>query len=398
MKKLTSYQIWILFSLVVLTIIGIIFIHLPFHGDEGHIVETIRLFAKNFNLSTIKDYPEVTPPFFFIFYALWTKIFGTSIESLRILTLIISFIAWQLVFYLNNSFTKKGTHALLISLLIIINPYFLGTSVFVFTDMFTIMFLLAAVISFIKDGILLFTIFSTFAILCRQYAVIIPIAVIIFFVISHLQQKIIPRIYLLGSLLTFLPLIILFILWGNISPATGRQEWVIANSSFFNLDYINTYITLSVVYIFPLIIVFLKKNKLSYSNLLIAFILTTILSFFPIKPSVATLEFTDYKSVGLVHQALAGVFGYDNIGLKIVLWILLFVGCYINAEIIKRFFFNLKERIFGREFILVLLWISFVLIMPISYQVWEKYLTMILPFFILSIYLDIYPLNIESNR
>ena len=72
------------------------------------------------------------------------KIFGSSIESLRILTLIISFITWQLVFLLNKQFAKKDLHTLLLSLLIVANPYFFGTSVFVFTDMFTILLTLSA--------------------------------------------------------------------------------------------------------------------------------------------------------------------------------------------------------------------------------------------------------------
>nr|HMN26242.1 hypothetical protein [Ignavibacteriaceae bacterium] len=61
MKKLTASQIWFIFSLLTLSISGILFIKLPFRGDERHIVETIRLFADNFTFNTIKDYPEVTP-------------------------------------------------------------------------------------------------------------------------------------------------------------------------------------------------------------------------------------------------------------------------------------------------------------------------------------------------
>jgi 4-amino-4-deoxy-L-arabinose transferase-like glycosyltransferase len=120
MNKIKPYPIWLIFSLISLTLIGIISLKLPFRGDERHIVETIRLFADNFNFNTIYDYPEVTPPFFFIFYALWAKVFGSSTESLRLLTLILSFITWQLVFFLNSYFIKKGFHALFLSLLIII--------------------------------------------------------------------------------------------------------------------------------------------------------------------------------------------------------------------------------------------------------------------------------------
>lgn len=75
MKKLSVNQIWFIFSLISLTIIGISAIHYPLRGDEKHITETVRLFAKNLSLETIKNYPEVTPPLFYIIYAFWAKIF-----------------------------------------------------------------------------------------------------------------------------------------------------------------------------------------------------------------------------------------------------------------------------------------------------------------------------------
>ncbi|HEX9250726.1 MAG TPA: glycosyltransferase family 39 protein, partial [Ignavibacteriaceae bacterium] len=334
--------------------------------------------------------------FFFLFYALWAKIFGSSIENLRIITLIISFITWQFVYYLFQLFVKKESHALLLSFLVVANPYFFGTSVFVFTDMLTILLSLAAIISFRINKLLQFIIFSALAILCRQYAVIIPAVVIIYSLLNYKNDRLNNRNYVIGSFLTFLPLVILFGVWKNIAPASGIEKWVVPNSSFYNIDYINTYITFSVIYLFPLAIIFLKKIKLSYSSLFIAFLLTVILSFFPIKSSIATLDFTDYKSVGFVHQGLINVFGYESIVLKIVLGIFLLAGCYISAELMKRFYLHLKIKSFDLSIISTLLWVLFLLIMPFSYQVWEKYLTMILPFLILSIYLVLYP--VEANK
>lgn len=391
MNKIKSYHIWFAFSLISLTLIGIVSLRLPFRGDERHIVETIRLFENNFNFETIKDYPEVTPPFFFLFYALWAKVFSASTESLRILTLVISFITWQLVYYLFESFTKKKFHALLLSVVVIANPYFFGTSVFVFTDMLTILLILAAVISLIKSRLYLFIILTAFAILCRQYAVVIPVTVIFYSFLNYKNDKANNRNYLIGSLITFLPLSVLFVIWKNISPASGIEKWIVPNSSFYNIDYINTYITFSVIYILPLVIVFYKKIKFNYVTFLIAFVFTIIVSFFPIKISMATLEFTDYKTVGIVHQTLVEFLGNESFWLKIILAFLLLAGCYINTELLKRFYTAIKTKSLDKEIIFTLLWVLFLLIMPFSYQVWEKYLTMILPFLILSIYLFLYP-------
>ena len=393
MKKLTASQIWFIFSLLTLSISGILFIKLPFCGDERHIVETIKLFADNFTFNTVKDYPEVTPPFFYMFYALWAKIFSSTTESLRLLTLLISLITWQLIFFLIQLFVKKDSHAFLLSILIVINPYFFGISIFVYTDMFTIMLGLSSLISFIKNKVFLFFILSTLAILSRQYAVIIPAAVIVYSLLTYKNDTITNRNNIIASLISFIPLIILFAIWKNISPASGIEKWIVPNLALYNFDYINTYITFAVIYILPLVFIYFMKIKINYLSLLIAFTVTILLSLFPIKPSLATLEFTDYKTVGIVHQVFAEFFGYGSLGLKIILWIFFFAGCYINIEIMKKFYLQVKSKSYNKELILPLLWFLFLLIMPLSYQVWEKYLTMILPFYLLSIYLLIYPIE-----
>lgn len=398
MNKIKSHIIWLVFSLIALTFIGIVSLKLPFRGDERHIVETIRLFADNFSINTIKDYPEVTPPFFYIFYALWAKIFSASTESLRLLTLIISFVTWQLLYYLIKLFVKNEIHALMLSVLIVINPYFFGTSVFVFTDMLTILLSLAAVITFLKNKIIYFLILSSLAILCRQYAVIIPISVILYSVINYAKDKTVSKNFIIGSCLTFIPLFILFGIWGSISPASGMEKWIVPNSYFYNPDYINTYLTFSAIYILPLTILFIIKNKLNDKSLLIAAIITIFLSLFPVKTSIATLEFTDYKTVGIIHNAFVSFWGIGSIEIKIILWFFLFVGCYIIIELLKRLYFSIKTRSAEKETIFTLLWILFLLIMPFSYQVWEKYLTMILPFLVISIYLLMYPAKNGLNN
>lgn len=389
MKKITYSQILAIVSFITLILLGFFSIKLPFRGDEKHIVETIRLFANNFHFETIKDYPEVTPPFFYIFYAIWAKIFGQSIESLRIITMILAFITWQLIFHLNRLFIKNELYAFLIAILIIINPYFLGASIFVFTDMLTIMLCVAAVISFLKNKLFLFTIFSMLAILCRQYAIVIPIGVIVYNVFNYLVHKSKNTNMVIGSLVSFIPLLIVFIFWGGISPASGINKWIIPNSDFYNFDYINAYITFSAVYLFPLILLFYKKIKVSPLSMLITSVIAFILSRFPIKASAATLEFTEYKSVGFVHQFLIQIFGFESYGLKIILFLLLFIGVYLNVEMLKHFFIQIKEKKLSKDKIFLILWILFLVVIPFSYQVWEKYLIMILPFYAIILFLFI---------
>jgi 4-amino-4-deoxy-L-arabinose transferase-like glycosyltransferase len=386
MNKIKPYHIWFVFSLILLTIIEFISLKLPLHGDERHIVETIRLFTNNLSFETIKNYPEVTPPFFFIFYALWAKVVGQSIESLRILTLIISFITWQLLYWLNILITKNQKHSFLLSLLIIINPYFFGTSVYVFTDMLTILFVLASILSFMRNNNFRFLIFSTLAILCRQYVIIIPIAIIIYSLTNYKTDKSESVKYLISSAISFVPLIVLFILWKDIAPKSGIEKWIIPNSSFYNLDNINTYVTFSVVYIFPLFFLLIKKIRISFFVSSISLVLTILLSLFPIKPSVITLVQTSQTTVGYAHKFIITILGSNGFLISVVLGLLLFWGSYLNVELLRMVIGRFQEKMKDKKIVFIYLWFLFLLTMPLSYQVWEKYLTIVLPFFILNIY------------
>ena len=396
MTKTKSYLLWSAFSFLSLTIIAFLTIKLPYWGDERHIVETIRLFSNNFNLATLKDYPEVTPPFFFIFYASWAKIFASSLESLRVLTLIISFTTWQLVFFLNSIFTKNNLHALILSLIFVLNPYVLGTSVFVFTDTFTIMLCITSIILFIKDKLLFSSILAMLAVLSRQYAIIVPLSMIVFLILQKNNKQRINWNYIFILGLSLIPLLILFLFWHGITPQSGSEKWIIKNSHFYNIDYINTYITFSTIYLLPLIIFFITKTKLNYRYILIALGINIVLNFFPVKPSTVTLVQTDYSTVGYIHKFILSILGRNNFVTSLILWICLLLGCYLNILIIKRFISNVKSQIIKIEVVPFLLWFFFLIIMPISYQVWEKYLTLVLPFLILSLYLYIFPISEEK--
>jgi 4-amino-4-deoxy-L-arabinose transferase-like glycosyltransferase len=386
MKKIFSYQTWIIFSLIFLSILALVSINNPFHGDEKHIVETIRLFANNFSIETIKDYPEVTPPLFYIFYAIWAKLFSDTLISMRLLSLIISFATWQLLYLLMLSGTKNEKHSFLLSLLIIINPYFFGTSVYVFTDMLTLFFVIGSVLAFQNNKNILFLFLSSAAILCRQYTIIVPIAIIIYSLTNYKVEKIKSAKYILASIISFLPLIVLFVFWKGIAPKSGIEKWIIPNSSSYNLDYINTYLTFSPVYLFPLILFYFWKLKLNLTDLLISIGFTLILSFFPIKPSAATIVQTTNITVGYAHKLLILILGTNSVIEKLVLGIFLVIGSYMSIELIKMLIRILKESTRDHKIIFTFLWILFLVIMPFSYQVWEKYLLMILPFLALSIY------------
>jgi hypothetical protein len=114
------------------------------------------------------------------------------------------------------NFTQKKYHALSFQL-VITNPYFFGTSVFVFTDMLIIMLSLAAYFIYKNKK------FSSFLQHWQFFAdnvVIIPIQ---FYFIVNYNDRQINRRYVNGSLLIFCPCYFICDL-ENISTASGIEN------------------------------------------------------------------------------------------------------------------------------------------------------------------------------
>ncbi len=169
------------------------------------------------------------------------------------------------------------------------------------------------------------------------------------------------------------------------------------NRSYYNLDYINTYLTFSTVYIFPLIIYYFHKRRLSKLHLIYSLIISVILSLFPVQPSLATLGQTNVRTVGYAHKFLAEIFGMNSVHLNIFLFIFLLAGCYITMSLVIDLIKKFQDKSIDNPSIFSLLWISFLIIMPFSFQVWEKYLIMILPFYAAAIYTQIVT-NIKNEK
>ena len=254
---------FIYFALIFIIYISIYFysFNIDYWPDERHFVETIILFSENSLFSAIKDYPEVTPPLFYIIYSTWGKIVGFETYKLRLFSLFLSFILSALLFNLVLKLTNYHKISFFIAIWIMINPYVIGTGIFVYTDLLASIFCITFLFGFIKGNIY-FTLFSSMMmLLTRQYLIIFPISLIIYDFISYKydkQKKYLFEIILL--LLSFSPYLILYTIWGGIAPKSGLDKWVIPNSeSSFNFTAINSYISFLTIYSLPFVLISLIK-------------------------------------------------------------------------------------------------------------------------------------------
>ena len=374
------FKIWLVISFLFVLTVGIFGLTHPLWGDEIHFVKTIKLFGSSPWPGIFKDYPEVTTPLVYVIYAAWGKIFGFDLNTLRTFSLIISF-SFLCVLYLfvrENIRNEKLT--LIICAVIIVNPYIWGLSVFVFTDMLTVLFILLALYIFIRGNTGPAFLFLGLSLLCRQYAIIFILAVWIFILLKYKSDNAENKIlkYTLYSFISFLPFILLLILWKGLSPPSGINKFIPHNDFIWKPHALVSYITFSAIYISPLIIIFAKKIFLNRGFIFSALILGCIYFVFPVEVSEVTRVQNHLETVGLIHKFLINLFG-GGVLTGIILYLFFSIGILLIMIIIKDDTIAIKSKNYPHFLLYSLIFYIFLVVMPFSYQVWEKYLVLIIP-------------------
>jgi 4-amino-4-deoxy-L-arabinose transferase-like glycosyltransferase len=376
---------WALVTFVLLCVLGAAGIQRPAWGDELHFAETIRLFVHAPAIRTLLEYPEVTPPMTYVLYAVWASAFGVSLAALRIFSIILALATWNLLFAFFQKITGSSERAWCLSLVVLLNPYALGTSVFVFTDVPALFFLLAGAWAVLDDRPFLYGFASAAALCCRQYAIILPLSVVVRELLRWNDGGRRDRRFLLASAASLLPLSVLMAFWGGIAPRPGIERWVAANPSLFNLHAITTYLAFGALYSFPVLVwsflhrTFGRRDIPVLSAGLIWFILI------PVIPSAVTVQQTRFDTVGLAHRGIAFVVG-AGIPTQVVLAVFFLAGLLMTSDIARDVLRgDATPRRSGMAFASVM-WLAFLLIMPFSFQVWEKYLLLVLPFLLAALY------------
>ena len=365
----------LLYQIILTSVIGL---DAPVRGDERHFVETIKYFA-GLDIAKVQNYKEVTTPLVYYIYALWGKIAGFELSNLRILSLIISFIVYISLHRLFFITLEEKTYVFFSVLFFMLNPYAIGFNLFIFTDMLTLLFIISFCISIIKNYRPAILVSGIFVLLCRQYSIFIIAAGISYYLIEyiHKQQKsLLLNIAVL--IVSVLPMAVLFIIWNGFAPPEGLAYWASEYEASYNIHYLNTYISLIPVYLLPFYILKWKNFIGNYKYLAIYFCIGLFYFLFPVIPSNVTLEQTDLTTVGFVHRFIRIVF--PNYTAEHLVFYFFFVfGLIFLWTVLKDIVLQIKRRVTGQSLFLNLAIVSFLLIIPFSYQVWEKYLLVLIP-------------------
>ncbi len=181
-----------------------------------------------------------------------------------------------------------------------------------------------------------------------------------------------------SSTIALIPIVILFIIWKGFAPCLGRELWIIRNVSVFNLNSITLYICLIPVYLFPIVI--LRWNYFYSDRLLMitSFFASFCYWLFPVMPSRVTVAQMGIHTVGLFHKLMFRILGF-RLWDQIPFFVLFFFGLPIILFIIRDIYRKLKFKEIDYMVFLDLPVLSFLFLMQLSYQVWEKYFLPIIP-------------------
>jgi 4-amino-4-deoxy-L-arabinose transferase-like glycosyltransferase len=350
----------------------------PFWGDEAHFVKTIRYFGNNLTLEKLKHYNEMSTPLPFILYAAWGRLFGFKLETLRILSVVIAFITSLSIHYLFFSVFQNAKTALLLTLCVILQPYMLGFSIFVFTDMLAILFLVLACIAVKRENPLLLAVSAALGLLCRQYLAFLPLAAGLYYLWDYVQTRQTRALQMLAAaILALLPTGLLFLLWQGTSPINSLRHIYLEDGFAFHPSFLTLYIVQTFVYLFPVAAVYWRTIYRERTILLLSLALSWLYWLFPVAPSSSAIE-AEIDTVGLFHRLLRLSVGHPlEHG---VFYLCFLLGLPILLLIIRNFYVQWQSKTVSFSLFTNLLILAFFAIMPFSYLGWEKYFLPIVPF------------------
>jgi len=361
---------WIGFQLMAVLGIGI---DRPPYSDEQHFCETVVSFGEEITIEKLRTYDEMSTPLQFVLYSLWGRLFGFAMWQLRMLSIIIALATYLLLHYWLYGLFKSGRVAFWTTAFVMIQPYMVGLSIFVYSDMLAILFLILTLIAVQRSNALLLTLALAGALLCRQYLAFAWLAVLFYYVLSSTN-----RVRMGGAvLISCLPLLALLYLWEGISPDNQFRALYLNEGIAFHPEILVLYISLIAVYLLPLLLWRRREVYTDWRVPAISLPVALLFWLFPVQASQCSLDI-GVDTVGLFHRLLNHLLG-DPAWSRVVFFLAFWAALPVLWLVLVDSYRRLRRRLYDTVFLLDLLTLSFMIVMPFSYLGWEKYFMPLLP-------------------
>jgi hypothetical protein len=219
--------------------------------------------------------------------------------------------------------------------------------------------------------------------LFRQYYVFVIVALIIYHglrLLRDAEHRADAIRMALGYLACMVPFGLLALLWGGIHPPNGVVYMVTGKSEpLYHPSYLIAYIVLMPAYTFPIIAARLKPVYASRVAIIAACLAAPLYWFAPVEVSRRSAAFIHAPAIGTYHRLLQ-IIARENETLSHVLLCLTFVvGVPVVLYFVRSIVRRMRERRFDLALQFDLMILVFLIIMPFSYQIWEKYIIPLVP-------------------
>lgn len=332
--------------------------------DEGlHLAGIYQFRDSSFSEFDLRMYPSSTTPLFHIIFSFFAKIIGSELWKLRFINLLTGFFT-VLIFY-RIARNMKNQYPFLNTVLFLFFPYFLVLSSSVMTDILALFFGMLALMFYIENNstrnMLFGSIFSTLAVLTRQFWLFLPAGMILYYILTYKNNhKKLKDIFLF-----FIPIIVFipFVLyWGGMAPPALKENNFYVATNFNQLYQIGYFLLFLGFYFFPYVLVvsqsFKSKFKYIYLTLPIIFIIF-------------------YNIINECNGITCQILHFSNYLYPFLLFILLFVALTIIITYLSKNEFNLKLMLF------ILSYLGVIILTP---YISERYLMVFVPFLILALF------------
>jgi hypothetical protein len=357
----------------------------PLRADEPHFVRNIiRFGSEPLSFDLVTHYDAMSAPLPFVLYGAWGRMFGFEPQTLRIFSLVVALATGLLWFWLLQSTTGKPGLSTLGTAFVLLHPYMLYLSVFVYTDMLAIACLIAALAAIRHERPLAMGLALCAATLNRQYLVFVTAAAGAYWLAGFVRPRI-TDLRRRGDLTlaaaaaaSVVPLLGLCCLWRGLSPDGALRHVYPDARTTFHPESLVLYISLIALYMAPILIV--RRREIFFhakSGVALAAVLGWAYWNFPVAPSRPSVVARTFH-VGMLHQALQRLPGGEWLA-QCVFFLGFAAGLVVVTALARDMIERWRSRTIDFQFFLDLTVFAFLAVMPWSYLHWEKYLMPLLP-------------------
>lgn len=372
--RLTCYAGGVVFLLLAWVLLGV---SKPYFGDEDRFIISSQAFAGWPSLELLRTYEEMSSPLPFIYWGQWGSLWGYSLFSMRLATLLWGIAAVVLLVENLAMLLSRPRWVIAAFIVVMINPYWWMMSIFAYTDIFGIVGLLLAALGLGKNRSWMTLLGVAIALLSRQYLVFaLPAFGLLALGWWEVDRKSAWR-QLLALGAGCLPLALLVVLWRGLGP--DNQLKALYQTGYLAYKPASAWLYLSLMGIYGLPLwVFLRKHALprswQWAGVVVAMLLGIWLV---IEPSDSAIK-AGFTTVGLFDRFLHAL-SLPVMGRQVVWSLGAGLGALLLMKLAIIAWRQARQGLLGIEGLILLMLLGLLLVMPLSYLQWEKYFIPVLP-------------------